>query len=162
MAIVRRASPSFEARDKAAFAALNYEWIRHYFAVESEDTRVLENPRREILDVGGEIFFAEVDGEILGTAAMIPTPAGFELAKMAVSPRSRGTGLGRQLMAACITFAEDRGAYEVELVTNTVLAPARALYESAGFVALPQIEDDRYARGNLQMVLRLDRDGVGD
>ena len=93
---------------------------------------------------------------LLGTAAMIPDAHGFELAMMAVSPASRGAGLGRALMDACLAFAKERGAKEVDLLTNTVLAPARALYESSGFVALPQMEDTRYSRGNLQMVLKLE------
>lgn len=153
---ILRASTTFGARERRAFADLNYEWIRHYFEVETEDTRVLEDPDGEILECGGEIFLAELEGELLGTAAMIPNAHGFELAKMAVSPASRGAGLGRALMDACLAFAKERGAKEVDLLTNTVLAPARALYESSGFVALPQMEDTRYSRGNLQMVLKLE------
>ncbi len=150
------ASVTFGARERRAFADLNYEWIRHYFEVEAEDTRVLEDPEGEILGIGGEIFLAELDGDLLGVAAMIPNSHGFELAKMAVSPALRGSGLGRALMDACLAFAKARGAKEVELLTNTILSPARGLYESSGFVALPQMEDTRYSRGNLQMVLKLD------
>ena len=87
---------------------------------------------------------------------MIPIDHGFELAKMAVSPARQGNGVGRRLMSACLDFARAADASEIMLVTNTVLEPAVTLYESVGFEALDAIEDDRYARGNLEMRLRLD------
>jgi len=142
-----------------AFAALNREWIETYFEIEDEDLKVLNNPQGYVLDGGGEIFFAlceEDPAAALGTVAMVKTGATtFELAKMAVSPRHQGLGIGRLLMDACTEFARVEGASEIFLITNDILAPAMALYEKSGFVRQPSNNDTRYSRGNTEMRLAL-------
>lgn len=144
-----------------AFARLNYQWIETYFDIEEEDRRALDNPRAYALEPGGEIFFVLEDAEAVGTVAMVPKVATskdhcvFELAKMAVHPDCQGRGYSRLLMDACLKFATSRRADEIMLVTNDVLSPALGLYLSAGFVPKPQMQDQRYARGNLEMSLRL-------
>jgi len=147
----------FEDHHHAAFAALNLEWIERHFAVEPEDSKVLDNPRAQIIEPGGAIFMALDDLEPVGTAAMIPHGAGFELAKMAVTPTQRGRGIGQRLMRACLGFAKLRNATEVTLLTNDILQPAVSLYRSFGFEQLETMIDDRYARGNVEMRLTLDR-----
>ncbi|MCZ6617406.1 MAG: GNAT family N-acetyltransferase [Gammaproteobacteria bacterium] len=157
MADRRLTTEVIEFRDELAgrFAALNYQWIERYFRVEAEDVKSLEDPRG-IIDGGGQIFFVLVDGDVAGTAAMLlHTPNVFELAKMAVKPEFQGRGLSRLLMEACVEFGRDRGASEIMLLTNDRLAPAVGLYESAGFVATEHYTDARYARGNLEMRLKL-------
>lgn len=142
-----------------AFAELNREWIETHFAMEPEDERSLGDPEGYVLAGGGEIFFALDDGrsDPVGTVAMVAKDAArFELAKMAVTPEFQGRGIGKQLMAACIQFARAQQATEIVLTTNNILAPAMGLYEQAGFVRLPQLEDARYARGNTEMRLELD------
>ena len=151
---------AYEDRYATAFRDLNLEWIERFFVVEPEDSKVLDDPRGEILERGGEIFVALVAGEPVGTAAMIPVhddPGGrrYELAKMAVTPDHQGLGLGRRLLESCLDFARGKDAAEVLLVTNSVLEPAVTLYESFGFRPLERMEDRRYSRGNLEMRLRL-------
>lgn len=46
---------------------------------------------------------------------------------------ARATGLGRALVEAAIERARARGCRRIELDVNTANAPARALYEAAGF-----------------------------
>ncbi|MDA1073785.1 MAG: GNAT family N-acetyltransferase [Proteobacteria bacterium] len=146
----------YRAEYSAAFATLNYHWIEQYFQVEEEDVKALEDPTGYALNPGGNIFFVLVDDEVVGCAAIVPKEPGvFELAKMAVRPSHQGRGLSHLLMDACIGFAKNAGAQEVMLLTNSVLTPAVTLYEAAGFVASPTINDHRYARGNLEMHLRL-------
>ncbi len=145
-------------RDELAadFAALNYQWIERYFSVEDEDVKSLEDPRGSVIDGGGQIFFVLVDGEVAGTAAMLSHTTGvFELAKMAVKPSFQGRGLSRLLMDACVEFGRGKGASEIMLLTNDALTPAVELYKSAGFVATETYTDHRYARGNLEMRLKL-------
>ena len=147
-----------EFRDELAadFAALNYEWIEQYFTVEDEDIKSLEDPRGSVIDGGGQIFFVLVDGEVAGTAAMLShRPGVFELAKMAVKPAFQGRGLSRLLMNACVEFGRDQGTSEIMLLTNDKLTPAVQLYKSAGFVATEHYTDRRYARGNLEMRIKL-------
>ena len=154
---------SFDPRFSEAFASLNYEWIQHYFEVEQEDRDALEDPVGYAIEPGGEIFFVleerenngEKDEEPVGTVAMVPKPDGvFELAKMAVRPDRQGKGYSNLLMNACIEFAHSRGAREVMLVTNDILAPAMGLYTKAGFKTV-EFSDNRYARDNTEMRLKL-------
>lgn len=150
---------TFRSELANAFAELNYEWIKHYFAVEEEDRKALDHPASYAK--GGEIFFVLDEGAAVGTVAMVPyeTKEGvsvvMELAKMAVSPAQQGKGYSSLLMEACIDYAMSNGVQEIMLVTNDMLKPALGLYTRFGFVAVAQFKDARYARGNLEMRLKL-------
>ena len=64
------------------FAALNYEWIEKFFAVEKHDRDILDNPREAVIAPGGQIFMAIVSGLAAGTVALIPSEDGvLELTK---------------------------------------------------------------------------------
>jgi ribosomal protein S18 acetylase RimI-like enzyme len=81
----------------------------------------------------------------------------FEVAKMAVSERYRGRGIGRKLLEYTIAQAKVLGAHTLELASNTKLANAVHLYESLGFRHLPleRVEPSPYARANVFMELHL-------
>lgn len=68
-----------------------------------------------------------------------------ELKSMRVDDRFRGTGVGRALLRALIGVARERGMTGLWLETGTMpsFAPARRLYESAGFVECPPFGDYR-------------------
>src|SRR4051812_33062475 len=121
---------SFQAGDEDAFRLLNEEWIERYFAMEPKDREVLRNPR-VILDKGGAILIAEAGGKAVGCCALLPMrlAGDLELAKMAVTPRWQGRGLGKKLIAAAVDEARGMGASRLVLETNSKLAPALALYE---------------------------------
>ena len=53
------------------FKRLNIAWLERYFYVEALDDKVLSDPQRSILDAGGQIFLARLDGKIVGTCALI-------------------------------------------------------------------------------------------
>lgn len=124
---------AFRAGDEAAFKALNVEWIEHYFRLEPKDLEALENPTRILAD--GAIAMAEIDGEAVGTCALIkrPEPGMWEIAKMGVTPKHRGAGIGAALMAYLIEIAPRLGARTLYIETNSALAPAIRLYEKFGF-----------------------------
>ena len=124
--------------------------------MEDEDFNTLQHPESYILAKSGEIFFAVLDQEVIGTAAMIPTSDKvFELAKMAVRKDVQGRGVGKLLLKKCISFAKERNALEIFLLTNDVLKPALNLYLSSGFVLNNDYDDERYERGNTKMHLTL-------
>ena len=85
---------AFRDGDAAAFKALNVEWIQHFFALEPKDIEALDNPQRILAD--GAIAMAELDGEVVGTCALIkrPEPGVWEIAKMGVTTQLRGGGIG--------------------------------------------------------------------
>jgi len=146
----------FKKEYKSDFETLNLQWIKKYFKVEEEDSRILKNPESYVIDGGGQIFFALKDGKAIGTAAMVLTKEKiFELSKMAVDSRYQGLGIGRMLINECIGFAKKQSADEIFLITNDQLLPAMELYYSSGFELDEDYDDNRYERGNTKMKLLL-------
>lgn len=138
---------------QSVFRRLNEEWITRYFRMEESDYKALDHPQEYILDKGGYIYIALYKGEPLGACALIAMPdGGFELAKMAVSPRAQGLGIGYLIGRHCIEKARALGAPRVYLESNTTLKPAINLYYKLGFrkAAGPP---SPYERANIQMEL---------
>ncbi|NHC44566.1 GNAT family N-acetyltransferase [Motilibacter aurantiacus] len=144
--------------DAAAFRSLNEEWISRYFTIEPEDRRQLDDPFGVIVEPGGEVLVAELDGEVVGCVALRPAGDGvYELSKMAVAPARRGRGIGRHVIAAAVERARALGATSLFLGSSTKLAPAVHLYESFGFVHVPaQTLHMPYARADVFMRLELE------
>jgi len=138
-----------------AFRRLNEAWISRYFRMEPPDRRVLEAPQAEILDHGGHILVALVEGEPAGVCALLRVDEGtFELAKMAVAEHARGLGIGSRLGETAIATARSAGASRLILESNTILAPAIALYRKLGFTEVTGIPSE-YSRCNIHMELSL-------
>lgn len=146
----------FEPRHAPAWKTLNEAWIGKHFAIEPADAEVLGDPVGKVIAPGGRILMAETDaGEPVGCVGLKAMEGGgFEVIKMTVSEAARGTGLGRDLMRACIERAKALGAPRLYLETNSSLAPALGLYRAMGFVDLPR-QDTPYARCDVWMVLEL-------
>ncbi len=145
----------FEARYAADFKELNLEWLRRYFRVEPVDEEVLSHPER-IIAQGGSIFVARAGARIVGCVALIRSaPRRFELSKMAVTPDWQGRGISRRLLNAAIAVFNERGGEEMFLESSSMLTPALALYESAGFVHAPLPQGlGHYDRTDVYMVYR--------
>ena len=145
----------FEPRYARAFRQLNEEWITTWFKMEEEDYHALDHPQEHILDGGGHIYIALYKGEPVGACAIIKmNDGGFELAKMGVSPKAKGKGIGWLLGRACLEKARELGAHRVYLESNTRLKPAISLYHKLGFrkIAGPP---SPYERCDIQMELTL-------
>jgi len=141
---------------RSAFERLNREWIEAYFVLEPADREILGDPRRKILDPGGQVFFVLEGGDVQGTCAVLRHSAEeCEIAKMAVAPAARGRGYGDLLMEASLAFAREIQSHRVVIVSNTVLEPAIRLYRKHGFVEVPLASDGRYRRANIRLELEL-------
>lgn len=137
------------------FYALNVEWLTTYFYLEPFDEEVLSKPEFYIIDKGGHIFFAKLDGEVIGTVALMPTkePKIYELTKMAISPKYRGLKIGQQLMQYCIDFANSNHFNSLMLYSNKKLENAIYIYKKYGFIEIPVEENSPYQRSDIKMVL---------
>ncbi len=136
---------------KEHIKTLNVEWLEKYFAVEPNDVISLSNPKEEILDKGGFIYYVTVDGMVAGTVSLLRiTDEEFELGKMAVSEKSQGLGLGKTLIEYCIQTAKEKGIKKLILFSNTMLGPAIHLYRKYGF-AEAEFEQGHYLRSNIKM-----------
>jgi len=145
----------YEAAYKKFFAELNIEWLNKYFAVEKEDEKLLCNPEA-VLAGGGEIFFVLCDKKVVGTVALICLSADhYELAKMGVSSKYQGLGIGKKLLHTCINEAKRRGAKLLTLETCTVLKAAVNLYTKAGFVKYKPEHLSPFKRVDVYMRLKL-------
>jgi len=149
----------FAPGDETAFRQLNEEWITRYFAIEARDAEIINHPLECILKPGGRIFFAVLEGRCVGCCALIPArPREFEVAKMAVTARCQGMGIGRRILDAVVEAARSAGAHRLHLETNHVLTPAIHLYESIGFrhLAPEDVSPSDYVRADVFMEMTLD------
>ena len=133
------------------FLSINQEWIEKFFSMEAFDREQLENPRTNIIDKGGQVWFAEYQNQMVGTTAMkVVEPGIFELIKMGVLPKAQGNSIGHLLGTTAIEWARGQGASRVVLYSNTCLSSAIRLYYRLGFVEAP-IEQGKYQRCDIKM-----------
>jgi ribosomal protein S18 acetylase RimI-like enzyme len=136
---------------KEHIRTLNYEWLQKYFKVEPNDVISLGDPKGEILDKDGHVFYASFNDEIVGVVALLKVEPGvFELAKMAVTEKYQGMKLGKVLMEHCIDFAGRNGIGKLVLYSNRQLGPAIHLYRKYGFYEI-ELEPGHYERANIKM-----------
>jgi DNA-binding MarR family transcriptional regulator/N-acetylglutamate synthase-like GNAT family acetyltransferase len=145
----------YEPEYQPAFKQLNEEWITQYFKMEATDYKSLDHPDEYILNKGGHILIALYNNEPVGTCALIKMDNDmYELAKMAVSPKAKGKGIGFILGNASIAKAKELGAKKIYLESNTILKPAINLYHKLGFKKVTGIPSP-YERCNIQMILEV-------
>jgi GNAT superfamily N-acetyltransferase len=144
----------FEPGHQPWFEKLNRHWIEKYFWMEPIDFEVLGNPQKNIIDHGGTILMALDDNMPVGTVALkFVQPGVYEFTKMAVDDAYQGKKIGQLLSEAAIIKARELNAEKIILYSNTVLAPAIALYKKLGFIEIPL--DGPYKRSNIKMELLL-------
>jgi putative acetyltransferase len=151
----------FQPGDEAAFRRLNVEWIAHYFEVEPTDEAAFDDPQKKILEPGGRIFFACLDGEPVGCCALrVMAPGEYEVAKMGVTPSVQGRGVGRQLLEHVVAEARKMRANRLFLETNHALTPAIRLYEKVGFRDVPseRLVASPYVRADVFMEMWLNQE----
>ncbi|RYX81692.1 GNAT family N-acetyltransferase [bacterium] len=145
----------FEPKYQQDFKNLNEAWITQWFKMEEADYKALDHPQEYILAKGGAIFMALLDGDPIGTCALIKMDEDtYEMAKMAVSEKAKGKGIGFLLGQAIIAQARNSGAKRIYLESNTLLKPAINLYRKLGFTEV-QGYASPYERCDIQMELEL-------
>lgn len=142
---------------KKHFASLNYEWLRQYLSVQAPDKVVLSDPGKQIIARGGFVFFARTGRRVVGTCALLRRDdTTMELAKMAVTAKARGQGIGRLLAEHAIATARTQGAKTIILNTSPKLAAAVNLYNSLGFVDASSSERGDCSDCRCSIHMRLD------
>lgn len=119
--------------DAAELARLNTEFNGvddqpQAIAARLADPRRVETP-----------LLAEIDGQVVGFAALRVTPCVFyaqphaELTELFVRPAYRRRGVGRALLACAEEMARQSGAGELMLLTGLDNTEAQAFYRAQGF-----------------------------
>lgn len=138
------------------FKTLNHEWLEADFEIEPRDEVMLSDPKRQVIDAGGSVFFALLDKQVIGTVAIIrQSDRTFEIAKMAVTARYRGRGVGSKLLNAATEFARKQGAKTIVLFTSPKLEAANEMYAKHGFVPFDSPATRNYKRETVAMRLHL-------
>lgn len=82
--------------------------------------RLLPRTRDELEDLTENGFLAEVDGRIVGFAALeIYSTKLAELRSLAVSSEFQGRGVGKALVQACVELARTKRVFEVMAITSS-------------------------------------------
>ena len=146
----------FDPALKSYFKKLNHEWLDKYFFVTKADDKILSDPEKIIRD-GGCVIFAQFGKEIVGTCALIKVTADeYEVAKMAVTEKAQGNGVGYCLLQAMIEEAKKRKARIISLETAEQLKAAKALYKKSGFLqATGERTHPDFGRKTFRMELKL-------
>ncbi|HRP56993.1 GNAT family N-acetyltransferase [Agriterribacter sp.] len=140
---------------KKYFERLNKAWLNKYFSVEPLDEKLLSQPEENILKTGGQILFAEHQGQIIGTVALLFVKEGvYELAKMTVDEAFRGIGAGKFLCASAVEEAKKLNAEKLILFTNSRLQTAVSIYRRLGFQCV-SLNGQLFKRADTKMELLL-------
>ncbi len=147
---------TFEPQFREDFIRLNREWIERFARIEPSDEKTFAHVD-DIVANGGQIFLAiDEKNEVVGCCALVSHPEKqcYELAKMAVTPKAQGRGIGRMLGESLVDYARKHDVRRIYLEGNTRLEASIALYRRLGFREIP-LQGNAYERCDILMQLDL-------
>ncbi len=110
----------------------------------------------ELTEPNGLLLVARLRDDPIGCGALkfhgVDEPA--EVKRMWVSPKARGLGVGRRLLAELERHVTDRGIAAARLETNGALVEAISMYRSAGYVEVPAFNDEPFAHHWFEKALK--------
>ncbi|MDQ3629661.1 MAG: ribosomal protein S18-alanine N-acetyltransferase [Actinomycetota bacterium] len=137
------------ADDLAALVAVE----RECFGASAWSEDVLASELADVPDIRS-VLVAPATGEVRAYAVLMTLGEVADLSRIAVSPASRGQGLGRSLLAAARERATSWGCERMLLEVQSDNAAALALYAGAGFERI-DVRRGYYGPGRDAVVMRL-------
>ncbi|KAA1422314.1 ribosomal-protein-alanine N-acetyltransferase [Mumia zhuanghuii] len=95
-----------------------------------------EQVAAEVAGASRHVVVAARDDVVTGYASLLATGDTADVARIAVVPGQRRTGVGRRLLSALLGESERRGVERVLLEVASDNHAAIGLYEAGGFVAI--------------------------
>ena len=109
------------------------------------------DPHRE------RVWIAELHGERVGAIFCVrKDDRTAKLRLLHVEPSTRGAGVGTVLVDECVEYARSVGYRAIELWTVSLLAPARRIYQRAGFQLVEEDTAPRFGTELTGQTWRLD------
>jgi putative acetyltransferase len=107
---------------------------------------------------GGVMWVVEASGGLIGSLAIAESsePGVMELHKVYLTSRHRGRGVAGRLLELAEDFARLRGAYALQLWTDTRFVQGHRFYERQGFVRMPGVRALHDASASLEYPYRKD------
>jgi GNAT superfamily N-acetyltransferase len=120
-------------------------WVTEGFGPTTPD-RTSTVTAAEMVPPRGAFVLVREDGRVVAGGGVRRLSEGVcEIKRMFVVPEARGRGHGRRLLEALERAAADLGYRRVRLDTAQSMTTAMALYESAGYRAIPDYNGNTYA-----------------
>jgi ribosomal protein S18 acetylase RimI-like enzyme len=107
-------------------------------AYQDFESELLAMPGKYAPPTGALLLARGADGAALGCVGLRPLsdPGDCEMKRLYVAPAGRGLGVGRALLTAVVSAAEQIGYHRILLDTLPSMQAAMSLYEQAGFATI--------------------------
>jgi GNAT superfamily N-acetyltransferase len=141
----------FQAADQEMARRLVLAGLGEHFGFIDETMNPdLDDIQAHYVDPGHHFVLAEVDGQIIGTGALIEEgPQTGRLVRMSVDANYRGRGIGKQMVRYLTDVARERGYTRLLTETNDDWYDAIGLYRACGF------ETEGFRDGDIHLSLDL-------
>jgi GNAT superfamily N-acetyltransferase len=154
MACIRMAVPD-EASSIASLLARSFAEYESSYTPEAFAVTISTPDRiRDRIDEG-PVWLALRNEIVVGTLSAVARGEALYLRGMAVDPRARGDGIGRELLECAEDYAIRNGFERMFLRTTPFLKGAIRLYERYGFSRSNEKSDDLYGTLLFTMVMNL-------
>ena len=105
-----------------------------------EEQGVPEEMELDEFDLDARHALAYADSECIGTARLVTLPGNLgRIGRMAVLPKHRGHGVGKQLLGALLNACQSQGIKQIELHAQVTVIP---FYEQFRFITQGDIYDE--------------------
>lgn len=145
--------------DAAAIAEITNAFIRDTLVTFTTQERSADSIAEDIRARGPGYLVAELDGQVAGFATYGPFRAGPGYAHcrehtIQLAPQSRGRGLGRALMAALETSAQDEDVHVLVAGISSANPDAIGFHTALGFAEVGRLPEVGFKAGQwLDLVL---------
>jgi len=148
----------FEDRYATEFKRLNIKWLNKYDLLELADLNNLHSTQQAIIDRGGWSLLALINGEVVGTCAILKTTSDTaEFSNLVFIHDTFEKKIGELLTIASINLAQQMKVKKIYLALNKKLKQTIRFCESFGFKHLSIPGTNRYRIDEICMELKMDK-----